>query len=252
MTSLLATTPSATNETTTQTDGTPIVETGATQTGGGGNSDGINWEKRYKDLQSYSDRTLSQVKSDLKQAQASTFVVPNSPEEIEAFKAENPAVYNMINTLANQRAKDLVGDVSQRVDAVEVSNTKTAGQLAKAAILARYPDFAQIVNSPEFKAWASTQTPEIQNWIYNNPDNASLAIAALDMFKAQATDRNDSSSPNQDSAADAVSTNSSPDVKGKGKIWTGTEIQKLTPQQYEKHEEAIDTAWEEGRVNMNA
>ncbi len=252
MTSLLATATIENTETSTQSTGAPIVENGVTQTNGGGNSDGTNWEKRYKDLQSYSDRTVNSLKGELKQAQASAFVVPNSPEEVEAFKAENPAVYNMINTLANQRAKELVGDVSERVDAVEVTATKSKAQMAKAAIMERYPDFAQIVNSDGFKAWAPTVSPEIRGWIYNNPDNASLAIAALDLFKAQAGNKNESSNSNQASAADAISTNSSPDVQAAGKIWKGSEIKKLSPQQYEKYEDAIDQAWAENRVNMDA
>jgi hypothetical protein len=56
----------------------------------------------------------------------------------------------------------------------------------------------------------------------------------------------------QASAADAVSTNSSPDVPTKGKIWKGSEIKRLNPQEYETHEADIDQAWLDGRIDLNS
>ena len=253
MSSLLATTSIDNTETTTQPDGAPIVENGATQKGGGGNSDGTNWEKRYKDLQSYSDRTIGQLKGDLKQAHDTTPSIPSTPEEMEAFRVENPRVYNMILSVARQETAATATQVNERVDAVTEKVGVSKAQLAKAAILAKYPDFGQIVGSPDFKAWAEAQKPEIQNWIYRNPDNSVLAIAALDLFKSQAGNKNNSNSSSQASAADAIVTNSSPDSgMGDTKVWKGSEIKSLSPKQYEKYEDEIDQAYSDGRVDMNA
>lgn len=253
MTSLLAENPNH-NESNFAQEGSDQVDGQDTRKdASSGTSDGINWEKRYRDLQSYADKEKARLAQELASAKKSSFTPPSTPEEIEVFKREHPEVFNMIQTLAYQQVSASADEINQKVDNVSKDTSKTKAQLAKAEIIGKYPNFVEIVRSTEFKVWASTQTPEVQGWIYSNPDNATLAITALDLFQAQAGNKNDSStSSHTGSAADAVSRGSTPEIKGKGKIWKGSEIKALSPQQYEKLEEEIDLAWEEGRVNLNA
>jgi hypothetical protein len=246
MSSLLATNNSAIETAT----GASAVEPGVTQVGTSGATD---WEKRYKDLQSFHDRETAKLRTDLKTAQNSTFVPPSTVEDIEAFKVEHPDLFNMIQTLSDQRAQSRSHDVSTQVQTLAQDSQMTKADLARAAILKSHPDFAVIVNSPEFRIWATEQDTSIQDGIYRNPDNAKLAIAVLDMYKAAVATSSKNSSSTQDTAssADAINTGSSQaDPKG-NKIWKGSEIKALSPAQYEKLEEQIDQAWEEGRVDLS-
>jgi hypothetical protein len=252
MSSLLATTSTDADESTTNSNGTPAVESGTTQANSGGNSEGVNWEKRYKDLQSYHDREKTRLSQEVKQAQSAGMTVPTTPEEMEAFKKDNAVLYNMMLTVARQESQSSSSEANERIEAVAHTVGATKAQLAKTAILESHPDFATVVNSKDFKVWASAAPQEVQDWIYRNPDNAGLAIAALDRYKAQAGNKNNSKGSSNASAADAISSGSSPDIQGTGKIWKGSEIKKLSPKQYEKYEDDIDTAFTEGRVDMNS
>jgi hypothetical protein len=245
MSSLLATNSSSAEA----TSGAQKVDSSVTQVG---TSQATDWEKRYKDLQSFHDRETAKLRTDLKGAKASMFVPPSTPEEMEAFRLENPALFNMILSVSDQRAQSRSADVTDKVEELSQDNQKTKSDLAREAILKAHPDFAEVVNSPEFRIWATGQDSAIQDGIYRNSDNARLANAILDMYKAQATGSKTNSSNQAASAADAVNTGSSQGTPEGKKVWKGSEIKSLSPKQYEKLEDEIDQAWDEGRVDMNS
>ena len=56
-------------------------------------------------------------------------------------------------------------------------------QDAEKRLMERHPDFEDIRNSDDFHGWAKEQPKSIQDWIYNNADDADLASRALDLFK---------------------------------------------------------------------
>lgn len=209
-----------------------------------------DWKKRYLDLQSFHDRTIAQMEKKMK---AEAFVAPSTPEEVEAFKKKHKDVYNIIRTLAYEEVQAGTGDLKEQVGEVVKKTSEGAQKSAAKAILKAHPDFNDIKKSSQFHEWASDQTPEIQNWIYKNPDNAQLAIKAINLFKVETAYKNEASSQaSDDSAAEAVKSNSQPQVKGGQKIWKASEIKSLHPSQYAKLEKEIDKAVEEGRVDFNS
>ena len=56
---------------------------------------------------------------------------------------------------------------------------------AEKDLVEKHPDYSELRNSDAFHSWAEKQPEEIQDWIYNNPNNASLASKAIDLFKME-------------------------------------------------------------------
>jgi hypothetical protein len=115
----------------------------------------------------------------------------------------------------------------------------------------RHPDFEDIRGNEKFHEWAKAQPDQIQDWIYNNPNNAGLASKAIDLYKlennitAQPTKRK---SVSQGSAADMVSTKTKSIDTKQPKIWTEREIAKMSVADFDKYQDEINQAISEGRV----
>ena len=116
-----------------------------------------------------------------------------------------------------------------------------------------YPDFDQIRGDDSFHEWAQEQPEQIQDWIYNNPNNVTLAVKALDLYKLEtgkgrSTQKRRSNRQQGGSAADMVSTKTTNVDAKEAKIWTESEIAKMSLDQFDRHEDEIKIAMEEGRV----
>ena len=125
---------------------------------------------------------------------------------------------------------------------------------AETGLRDRHPDFETIRTDENFHEWAKVQPEEIQDWIYKNPDNVSLASKAIDLYKMDSgatstPQRRQSQQPREGSAADMVSTKTTTiDVDKGTKIWTEREIAAMSLDQFDAVEEQINHAITEGRV----
>jgi hypothetical protein len=118
-------------------------------------------------------------------------------------------------------------------------------------LVTKHPDFEELRNSDQFHAWAESQPEEIKDWIYNNPDNASLASKAIDLFKLEngiAPVKPSQNKSERSSSADMVSTKTTTVDEKQPKIWTQQEIAALPMAEYDRLEKEIDKALEEGRI----
>ena len=114
----------------------------------------------------------------------------------------------------------------------------------------RHPDFEDIRGSDNFHEWAKAQPEQIQEWIYNNSNNAVLASKAIDLFKMEhgLQTQIKSQPKEQGSAADIVSTKTTTIDTKQPKIWTEREIAAMSLDQFDKYEDEIQQAITEGRV----
>jgi len=124
---------------------------------------------------------------------------------------------------------------------------------AEATLRSRHPDFEDIRGDEKFHAWAKEQPEQIQDWIYNNPNNVPLAIKAIDLYKMETGLNTKAKQPtgksqSARSAADMVSTKTTSVDTKEPKIWSQREIAKLSMVQFDKFESEIDQAIMEGRV----
>ena len=83
---------------------------------------------------------------------------------------------------------------------------------AEETLKSKHPDFEDIRGDDNFHNWAKEQPEQIQDWIYNNPDNVSLAVKAIDLYKMEngiktsSKQKTKKSQAPKSSAADMVST----------------------------------------------
>ena len=216
-----------------------------------------NYKKRYDDLKKHYDSRLSEFKQREQEliaeatANRPEYQAPKTAEELEQFKAEYPDVYEVVETVAHLQSEDKVASLQQRLDALQERETEILKREAEKDLIAQHPDFEDIRNSNEFHTWAESQPEEIKDWIYNNPNNASLASKAIDLFKLEnglAPVKPSQNKSVRSSAADMVSTKTTTVDEKQPKIWTQQEIAALPMAEYDRLEKEIDKAVEEGRV----
>ena len=216
-----------------------------------------NYKKRYDDLKKHYDTRLSEFKQREQEliaeatANRPEYQAPKTAEELEQFKAEYPDVYEVVETVAHLQSEDKVASLQQRLDALQERESEILKREAEKDLITKHPDFEELRNSDEFHAWAESQPEEIKDWIYNNPNNASLASKAIDLFKLEngiAPVKPSQNKSERSSAADMVSTKTTTVDEKQPKIWTQQEIAALPMAEYDRLEKEIDKAVEEGRV----
>ena len=219
-----------------------------------------NYKKRYDDLKKHYDDRVSQFKQReqelLAEARSShpQYEVPKSAEEIERFKQEYPDLYDTVETVAHLQSERQVEELQGQLSAIQQREADIMRREAETGLRDRHPDFEEIRTNENFHEWAKEQPEEIQDWIYKNPDNISLASKAIDLYKMEAgisstPTRRQSQQPREGSAADMVSTKTTTVDTDRGtKIWTEREIAAMSLDEFDAREDEINKALTEGRV----
>ena len=216
-----------------------------------------NYKKRYDDLKKHYDAKLNEFRQreqELMAASQPEYQAPKSEEDLTRFREEYPDLYDTVETVAHMRAEEQMRDMRERFSAIEQREMEIARREAETALQERHPDFDEIRGDDSFHEWAKEQPEQIQDWIYNNPDNVTLAVKALDLYKLETgkgrkgPGRPRKQTAPQGSAADMVSTKTTGIDAKQPKIWTESEIAKMSLDQFDKHEEEIREAISEGRV----
>ena len=217
-----------------------------------------NYKKRYDDLKRHYDQKLSEFKQREQELEAAARSVqpeyepPRSEEELEAFRQEYPDLYNTVETVAHMQSQRQVADLEAQLKSMRQRESEIMRRDAETTLKERHPDFEDLRGSDEFHEWAKEQPEQIQGWIYNNPDNVTLASKAIDLYKLEngITQTKSQSKPKrkQGSAADMVSTKTTSVDAKQPKIWTEGEIAAMSLDQFDKVEDEIKQAMIEGRV----
>ena len=238
----------------TDTKATPIAERPVT-------AEDKVFKKRYDDLKRHYDSTISKHKDELRQLrtqlESSTkqFVPPKSTNELDQWRKEYPDVYEMIETIAMNKADSRAKEVEEKYQFLQSQQEQIAREKAEVELLKLHPDFNDIRQKEEFHEWAGKQDPVIQSWLYENTSNASLAARALDLYKMDAgiskLNKQEKADIKKEAAKAVTKTKKSTDTDmPKKKVWTIGEISKLKPHEYEKYEKDIDLARLEGRITQ--
>ena len=233
---------------------TPIAERPA-------NAEDRVFKKRYDDLKRHYDSTVNKHKDEVRtlrsQLESSTkqFVPPKSKSELEAWRKEYPDVYDMVETIAMNKATTQTAELEDKYKNLQLQQEQIAKDKAEVELLKMHPDFSEIRSQDDLHKWAADQDPTIQGWLYENTSNAKLAARAIDLYKMDRglskLTRKEEKDLKKD-AAKAISKtrkNVESDIPKK-KIWTATEISKLKPHEFEKYEKDIDLARLEGRIEQ--
>jgi len=218
-----------------------------------------DYKKRYDDLKKHYDSRLNEFKSreqELLEEAASNrpaYKAPKSPEELEKFRQDYPDVYEVVETVAHMQSESKAKVLEERLSKLQERETELVRQSAEQRLMERHPDFEDIRNSDDFHGWAKEQPTSIQDWIYKNASDADLASRALDLFKKDfgidlPKTKSSSNKPTRASAADMVSTKTTSVEPSQQKIWSEREIAAMSVAQFDKFEQEISDAMQEGRI----
>ena len=219
------------------------------------------FKKRYDDLKKHYDSTLHKHKDEVRtlrsQLESSTkqFVPPKSKDELEAWRKEYPDVYDMVETIAMDKATTRTAELEDKYKNLQLQQEQIAKEKAEVELLKLHPDFSEIRSKDEFHNWAANQDPTIQGWLYENTSNAKLAARAIDLYKvdrglSKLTKKEEKDVKKEAAKAISKTKKSTESEIPKKKIWTTSEISRLKPHQFEKFEKDIDLARLEGRIEQ--
>ena len=218
-----------------------------------------NYKKRYDDLKKHYDQKISDFKQKEQELTAAAierqpaYAPPKTTEELNEFREQYPDLYETVETVAHQQSEQQLQAMQQKMSVLEQRESNIQRREAEETLKSRHPDFEDIRGDDKFHEWATEQPEAIQSWIYENPDNVTLAIKAIDLYKmetgittkSKATTRQ---SQPKASAADFVSTKTTSVDTKEPRIWSEREIAALSMKQFDKYESEIDEAIMEGRV----
>ena len=217
------------------------------------------FKKRYDDLKKHYDSTINKHKEEVvslrSQLESSTkqFVPPKSKDELAAWRKEYPDVYDMVETIAMNKATTRTAELEDKYKNLQLQQEQIAKEKAEVELLKLHPDFSDIRSKDEFHNWAANQDPTIQGWLYENTSNATLAARAIDLYKmdqgiSKLSKREEKDIKKEAAKAISKTKKSTESEIPKKKIWTTSEISRLKPHQFEKFEKDIDLARLEGRI----
>ena len=217
-----------------------------------------DYKKRYDDLKRHYDAKLNEFKTReqelLEEAtkNRTEYKAPKTEEELEEFKNQYPDVYEVVETVAHMQSETKAKVLEERLSKLQERENQLVRQDAEKRLMEKHPDFEDIRNSDDFHGWAKKQPKSIQDWIYNNADDADLASRALDLFKKdfgiEPTKIKSSSKQTKKSAADMVSTKTTSVEPKQQKIWSEREIAAMSVAEFDKYEQEISDAMQEGRI----
>ena len=247
----------ASEETADQTDNqaTPIAERPA-------RAEDRVFKKRYDDLKRHYDSTIQKHKDELESLRTrlesgnSQFNPPKSKEELDAWRKEYPDVYDMVETIAIEKATTQTAELEDKYKNLKVQQEQIAKEKAEVELLKLHPDFSELRKQDSFHEWAERQDPTIQGWLYENTSNATLAARAIDLYKmdqgiSKLSKKQETDVKKEAAKAISKTKKSTETDMPKKKVWTTSEISKLKSHEFERLEKEIDLARLEGRIEQS-
>ena len=212
------------------------------------------FKKRYDDLKRHYDSTVNKHKDDVSKLKkqlednADKIKLPKTKEEIDAWRAKYPDVYDVIETIAHTKADEKAKKVETGLRELETKQQEVQKDKAEVELAKLHPDFNEIRADDKFHEWVKLQDATIQGWLYDNSTNAKLAARAIDLYKMD-TGLSKKKVNSKLEASKSVTSTSKREVEtGDKKIWTLNEIAKMKPHEFLKNEKEIDLARAEGRI----
>ena len=152
---------------------------------------GANYKKRYDDLKKHYDQRVSQFKQKEQEllAEAATkapaYKAPKSLEELEKFKASNPDLYETVESVAHMQSESQTQGLRDQLSAIQLREADLLKREAESELKRKHPDFEDIRGDDDFHTWAQEQPEAIQQWVYANNNDATLASRAIDLYKME-------------------------------------------------------------------
>ena len=212
------------------------------------------FKKRYDDLKRHYDSTVNKHKEDVEKLKrqleenANKINLPKTKEEVDAWKAKYPDVYDIIETIAYTKADEKAKKVESNLKELESQQLAVQRDRAEVELAKSHPDYNEIREDEKFHEWVAKQDSTIQGWLYENTTNAKLAARAIDLYKMDTGYGKKKTAKSLEASKSVTSTSKREVDTSNKKVWKISEIAKMRPQQFAKYEKDIDLARKEGRI----
>jgi len=221
------------------------------------NAEEKTFKKRYSDLRRHQQKQaeefkteLAALKTQLESATKKEMKLPKSDEDIEQWASDYPDVAAIVETIAMKKAKEQSSALEDRLKVIDEMQTSATKEKAEAALLQLHPDFDEIRDSDDFHEWADEQPKWVQDALYENDNDARSAARAIDLYKADRGISKETKSKSSKDAAKAVGTKNSRSKPQSDETVTylkESQVQKMSPQEYEKKSDEIMEAIRSGK-----
>jgi hypothetical protein len=220
------------------------------------NAEERSFKKRYGDLRRHMqdkekdwDDKFKQLERQLEESTRQEIKLPKSDGDIEAWAAKYPDVAAIVETIAIKKAREQAAGLEDRVKEIDEMRATASREKAEAELMAAHPDFGDIRDSDQFHEWADEQPKWVQDALYENANDSRSAARAIDLYKADMNIKTKKSASPKDAARSVNSRNSrsGPDTSESAGTYKESEVNKMSPHQYEKAADDIMEAIRTGK-----
>ena len=223
------------------------------------------FKKRYGDLRRHNqgqvktlEKALAEKEAELSAMQTEKFKPSKTTEEVDHFAEQNPDAFEIIKTVSGQQVNAELEKVQALKAELENERDAVKREKAEAIISTAHPDWDEIKESESFHEWAETQSSLVQDGIYANSDDGALAAQIVSLYKMEADlpSTTDSSAKRKlkEDASKLVSKASkgrAPSDGGSKRIYKNSEIDVMSLAEFDRLEEDILLAKQEGRIILD-
>ena len=215
------------------------------------NAEEATFKKRYSDLRRHQQKQAEELKVEIKQLKeqlnSSTkkqFNLPKSDSDITAWAEQYPDVAAIVESIAMKKAAERSRELEEKFSTLDEERSQVAKDKAETELSKYHEDIDSIRDSDDFHDWAELQPDWIQKALYENDTDARAAARAIDLYKADmsTSSKKTTSKSKEKDAARAVMTrgeSSRPADTNTAGAFKESDVEKMTPQEYEKNSDAI-------------
>ena len=215
------------------------------------------FKKRYSDLRRHQQKQAEELKKEIDSLKSQLAIaaqkemkLPKSDEDIEQWAEEYPDVAKIVETIAIKKAREQSTALEARMKAIDELQQSATKEKAEVELMRLHPDFGEIRDSDDFHEWAEEQPKWVQDALYENDNDAGSAARAIDLYKVDKGIKSKKKSKKDKGAAEAVSTKrqrNTPQTEESSTYLKESQVQAMSPQEYEKHSDEIMEAIRSGK-----
>jgi hypothetical protein len=220
------------------------------------NAEEKTFKKRYSDLRRHQQKQaeefkeeIEKLKSQLTDATKQEMKLPKSDADLESWMKQYPDVAAIVETIAIKKAKEQADSLEERMKAIDDLQYNAKKEKAEAELMRMHPDFDEIREDDSFHEWAEEQPKWVQDALYENDNDARSAARAIDLYKADRGITTKKKSTSKDAAKSVYTRNSrsKPQDDETSSYIRESQVQKMSPQEYEKRSDEIMEAIRTGK-----
>jgi hypothetical protein len=238
--------------------------------------EGHNWEKRYGDLRRYIDTVLTpkqkkevdELKGKMDELtkkldnlanKAAPAALPQTVEEVEAMKRENPAAYRAIEHIAGKLAEAIIAEKTEglrkSVETVEQYSRQNAEEAAYIKLQKKHPklDLDRLDSDTKFQEWCGRKSKAFLAPLFTNKEDVDAASDVLTAYETECgigtTKKADVNTARKE-AGKEVKAPSQVEVNDEdnGYDFTESQLENMSGAEFDRRSEEINKALKTNRV----